>query len=93
MDAYREFKKEAIEVASTWKLFEPYKGFRKLYLKYMYGTRISCRALKKLRAYKREVPMIEAVETIVEPDDRIEAINTVKREQRPIYSLKIKYKF
>ena len=55
----------------------------------MYRTRLSCRVLKKLRAYKRDVPMIEAVESTIEPDNRIEVVNTIKKEPKPIYSIKI----
>ena len=43
--------------------------------------------------YRRKMPTLEAVETIVELDDRIEVVNTIRKESTPIYSLKIKYKF
>ena len=78
-EAYREFRKEVIESAAKWELFKPYKGFTKLYLKFMHRTRLSCRVLKKLRAYKRDIRMIETVETIIEPDSRVEAVNIIKK--------------
>ena len=94
-EAYREFRKEVIESAAKWELFKPYKGFTKLYLKFMHRTRLSCKVLKTLRAYKREVPIIEVVETIIEPepDNRIKVVNTMQKDQSPIYSLKFKCKF
>ena len=59
----------------------------------MYRIRLLYRVLRKLKVYKRKVPEIEAVETIVEPDNRIEVVNTISSELRPIYSIKIKCKF
>ena len=59
----------------------------------MYRIRLLCRVLKKLKAYKRKALEIEAVETIVEPNNRIEVLNTIRKELRPIYSLKVKCKF
>ena len=46
MEAYKEFRKEAIELVSKWEVFKPNKGFTKLYLKFMYRTKLSCRVLK-----------------------------------------------
>ena len=79
MEAYKEFRKEALELASKWELFKPYNGCTKLYLKFMYRTRLSCKVLKKLKAYKKEIPVIEAVEIIIELDNRIEAIKYNKK--------------
>ena len=93
MDAYWELKKEIIHFPTTTELLKPYRGFPRLYLKFMYRTRLLCRVLKKLKAYKRKAPEIEAVETIVEPYNRIEVVNTIRKELRPIYSIKIKCKF
>ena len=59
----------------------------------MYRTRLICRVIKKLRTYKRKtIPLVETIETIFESDKRIEAINIIGKNIRPIYSLKIKYK-
>ena len=59
----------------------------------MYRTRLIYRVLKKLRAYKRKTtPLVETVETILELDNGIEVINTIGKNIRPIYSLKIKCK-
>ena len=52
-----------------------------------------CGVFKKLKAYKKKAPEIEAAETIVEPDNRIEVINTIRKELRPIYSLKLNVNF
>ena len=62
MDTYRELKKEIRHFPATWELFKPYRGFPRLYLKFMYWIRLICRVLKKLKAYKRKAPVIEAVE-------------------------------
>ena len=59
----------------------------------MYRIRLLCRVLKKLKAYKRKALEIEAAKTIVEPDNRIEVVNTIRKELRPIYNLKFKCKF
>ena len=48
----------------------------------MYRTKLSCRVFKNLRAYKRDVPMIETVETTIEPDNRIEVVNTIKKRAK-----------
>ena len=93
MDVYRDLKKEIILFPATWELLKPYKGFPRLYLKFMYRIKLLCRVLKKLKTYKRKAPEMEAVETIVESDNRIEVVNTIRKELRPIYSLKIKCKF
>ena len=57
----------------------------------MYRTRLTCRVLKKLKTYKKVVPVIEVVETIIE-EDRIEVVNTIKKESKQVYSLKIRCK-
>ena len=94
MDSYREFKKEEVKVESTWKLFEGYNGFQKLYVKYLYKKRLISRVLKEVRTYKKEItPTIEAIESIIEPKKGIEVINTIRKNPRPIYSLRIKCKF
>ena len=93
MEAYREFKKEVIEFPSKWELIKQNKVFSKLYLKFMYRTRLICRVLMKLSAYKRQLPTIQAVETIVKLDEKIEVVNTIRKAQRSIYSLEIKCKF
>ena len=93
MDSYKAFKKKVLNVESTWKLFESFKGFQQLYIRYMYRTRLICRVTKKLRTYKRKtIPLVETIETIFESDKRIEVINIIGKSIRPIYSLKIKYK-
>ena len=93
MDSYGEFKKEVLKVDSMWELFKPYEGFQKLYIKFMYQTRLICRVLKKLRIYKRKtIPLVKAVETILEPNERIEVINTIRKYLRLIHSIKIKCK-
>ena len=53
MNSYKKLKKEVLQVESTWETFKTYEGFKKLYNKYMYRTRLICRVLKKLRTYKR----------------------------------------
>ena len=93
MDAYRELKKEIIYFPTTWELLKPYRGFPRLYLKLMYRIRLIYRVFKKLKAYKRKALKMEAIETIVEPDNRIEVLNTIRKELRLISSLKIKCKF
>ena len=90
MDYYREFKKDVAKVARSWELFNSWKTFQNLYIKFMYRTRLTCRVLKKLKTYKR-VLIVEAVETIIE-EDRIEIVSTLKKELKPVYSIKIKYK-
>ena len=93
MDSYKGFKKEVLNVESTWKLFESYKCFKQLYIRYMYRTRLICRVTKKLRTYKRKTtPLVETIKTILEPNKRIEVINIIGKNIRPIYSLKIKCK-
>ena len=62
MDAYWELKKEIIHFLATWELLKPYRGFPRLYLKFMYRMTLICRVLKKLKAYKRKAPVIEVVE-------------------------------
>ena len=62
MDAYRELRKEIIHFPATWELLKPYRGFPRLYLKLMYRIRLIYRVFKKLKAYKRKAPIIEAVE-------------------------------
>ena len=81
MNDYKEFRKKTLEVATTWELFEPHKGFQKLYLKFMHRRWLICRVRKKLRAYKRKIPIIEAVETIIEPDNRVEIVNVIRKNQ------------
>ena len=90
MDYHREFKKEVVDVARTCELFNSHKTFQILYIKFTYRTRLTYRVLKKLRTYKK-VPIIEAVETIIE-EDRIEVVNTIKKELKPVYSIKIRCK-
>ncbi|KAM0940317.1 hypothetical protein DsansV1_C19g0162681 [Dioscorea sansibarensis] len=81
MDSYKEFKKEVVKVKSTWKLFEGYKGFQKLYVKSLCKKRLICRVLKKFRTYKIEIPpAVEAIETIKEPEEEIEVINRISEK-------------
>ena len=55
--------------------------------------RLLCRVLRKLRTYKRKTTLlVEAVKTILEPDEGIEVINTIGKNIRPIYNLKINCK-
>ena len=90
MDSNKEFKKQVLKVESTWETFKPYKGFQKLYIKFMYRTRLICRVLKRLRAYKIEpIPTMETVETIIELDEEVEVINTIRKTPKLLYSLKI----
>ena len=80
MNSYRDFKKEVLKIDSIWELFKPYERFQKLYIKFMYRTRLICRVLKKFRTYKKKTPLVEAVQTILEPDERIEVVNTIRIE-------------
>ena len=59
----------------------------------MYRTRLSCRVSKKLRTYKRDAPMMKTVETTIELDNRIDEVNTIKKEPKPIYSIKLNVNF
>ena len=79
MDAYKELTKEIMHFPATWQLLKPYRGFPRLHLKFMYRIRLLCKVLKKLKAYKRKALKMEAIETIVEPDNRIEVLNTIRK--------------
>ena len=90
MDSYKEFNKEIVNLEETWKQFEGHEEFKKFYIRFMYKKRLVYRVLKKFRAYKREtIPAIEAIETIIEPEEGLEIINTIRKYPRPLYSLKL----
>ena len=95
MDYYREFRKETLNVEKTWGLLKTYEGFQHLYLKFMKNTGLACRVLKKFDIYRknksRKKITLETIETIIE-DNQIETINTIRKELKPVYSLKIKCK-
>ena len=54
-----------------------------------------CRVFKNFGTYRKNKSSdkiaIETIETIVE-NDHIETVNTIRREPKPVYSLKIKCK-
>ena len=94
MDNYRAFKKEVAMVEESWKMSEGFEGFWNFYVRSLYRKRLSYRVLTKFRIYKRQATLIlEAIETIIEPENSIETINTIRKNPKPLYSLKIKCKF
>ena len=61
-------------------------GFRNFYTRNLFKIRLACRALHKLRTYKK--PQIEAIEIINEDlsERELETVNIISACPKPVYS-------